>query len=76
MLENSIYSVISPEGCASILWKGAKKAVDEFFGDKDDTRSIQKAVQQASNELFSNSMERKSKVSSFTIAHVTRPHTL
>ena len=21
MLENSIYSVISPEGCASILWK-------------------------------------------------------
>ena len=26
MLENSIYSVISPEGCASILWKDAKKA--------------------------------------------------
>ncbi|MFA6948863.1 MAG: acetyl-CoA carboxylase carboxyl transferase subunit alpha, partial [Eubacteriales bacterium] len=25
MLENSIYSVISPEGCASILWKDAKK---------------------------------------------------
>ena len=21
MLENSVYSVISPEGCASILWK-------------------------------------------------------
>ena len=26
MLENSIYSVISPEGCASILWKTADKA--------------------------------------------------
>ena len=26
MLENSIYSVISPEGCASILWKDPKKA--------------------------------------------------
>ena len=25
MLENSIYSVISPEGCASILWKDASK---------------------------------------------------
>ena len=26
MLENSIYSVISPEGCASILWKDSVKA--------------------------------------------------
>lgn len=25
MLQNSIYSVISPEGCASILWKSAEK---------------------------------------------------
>jgi len=25
MLEHSIYSVISPEGCASILWKNAEK---------------------------------------------------
>jgi acetyl-CoA carboxylase carboxyl transferase subunit alpha len=25
MLEHSIYSVISPEGCASILWKDAEK---------------------------------------------------
>ena len=28
MLQNSIYSVISPEGCASILWKTAEKAKD------------------------------------------------
>lgn len=26
MLENAIYSVISPEGCAAILWKDAKQA--------------------------------------------------
>jgi len=25
MLEHSVYSVISPEGCASILWKNAEK---------------------------------------------------
>ncbi len=28
MLENSVYSVISPEGCASILWKDSSKASD------------------------------------------------
>jgi acetyl-CoA carboxylase carboxyl transferase subunit alpha len=28
MLEYSIYSVISPEGCAAILWKSAEKAGD------------------------------------------------
>ena len=27
MLENSIYSVISPEGCASILWRDASKSL-------------------------------------------------
>jgi acetyl-CoA carboxylase carboxyl transferase subunit alpha len=26
MLENAIYSVISPEGCASILWRDGKKS--------------------------------------------------
>ncbi len=28
MLEHSVYSVISPEGCASILWRTAEKASD------------------------------------------------
>lgn len=28
MLENSVYSVISPEGCASILWKDSSRAAD------------------------------------------------
>lgn len=28
MLENAVYSVISPEGCASILWKDSAKAAE------------------------------------------------
>ncbi len=28
MLENSVYSVISPEGCAAILWKDSEKSAD------------------------------------------------
>src|SRR5262250_2058749 len=28
MLEHAVYSVISPEGCASILWRSAEKAQD------------------------------------------------
>lgn len=28
MLENSVYSVISPEGCASIIWKDSEKVAD------------------------------------------------
>jgi acetyl-CoA carboxylase carboxyl transferase subunit alpha len=28
MFEHAIYSVISPEGCASILWRTADKAAD------------------------------------------------
>ena len=28
MLQYSVYSVISPEGCASILWKSAERAAD------------------------------------------------
>lgn len=28
MLENAVYSVISPEGCASILWKDSGRAAD------------------------------------------------
>ena len=28
MMENSVYSVISPEGCAAILWKSGEKSAD------------------------------------------------
>ncbi len=32
MLENAIYSVISPEGCAAILWKDSSRASDAARG--------------------------------------------
>ncbi len=32
MLENAVYSVITPEGCAAILWKDAAKAADAAAG--------------------------------------------
>src|SRR5215467_1893324 len=34
MLENSIYSVISPEGCAAILWKDSSQAARAAEGLK------------------------------------------
>lgn len=40
MLTNSIYSVISPEGCASILWKTATKAADASAALKLDANSL------------------------------------
>jgi acetyl-CoA carboxylase carboxyl transferase subunit alpha len=34
MLEHSVYSVISPEGCASILWRSATKAAEAAEAQK------------------------------------------
>jgi acetyl-CoA carboxylase carboxyl transferase subunit alpha len=34
MFENAIYSVISPEGCASILWRTADRAGDAAVGSR------------------------------------------
>src|SRR5687768_15120607 len=34
MMENAVYSVITPEGCAAILWKSAEKAADAAEGLK------------------------------------------
>ena len=34
MMENAVYSVITPEGCAAILWKDAAKAPDAAEGLK------------------------------------------
>ena len=41
MLENSIYSVISPEGCATILWRDPKKTLE-----------ASKAMKLSSKDLF------------------------
>lgn len=40
MLENSIYSVISPEGCASILWKDAEKREEAAAAQKLTARDL------------------------------------
>jgi acetyl-CoA carboxylase carboxyl transferase subunit alpha len=40
MLSNSIYSVISPEGCASILWKDSSKAMDAAQALKIDANNL------------------------------------
>ncbi len=40
MLEYAVYSVISPEGCASILWKSAEKASDAAEAMKMTTKDL------------------------------------
>lgn len=40
MLQYSIYSVISPEGCASILWKSAERAQDAAEAMKVSSQSL------------------------------------
>ncbi|NOY61546.1 MAG: acetyl-CoA carboxylase carboxyltransferase subunit alpha [Gammaproteobacteria bacterium] len=52
MLQYSTYSVISPEGCASILWKSADKAADaaEAMGMTSDRLSELKLVDQVIEE--------------------------
>ena len=42
MLENSIYSIISPEGCASILWRSADKAKEAAEALKLTAQDLQK----------------------------------
>ncbi len=42
MLEHSIYSVISPEGCASILWRDAAKAEDAAKAMKITAKDLKK----------------------------------
>jgi len=42
MLQYSIYSVISPEGCASILWKSAEKAEDAAEAMKVGSKDLKR----------------------------------
>jgi len=41
MLEHSVYSVISPEGCASILWRSAEKVSEACQAMKMTAREIE-----------------------------------
>ena len=40
MLENAIYSVISPEGCATILWKDPKKTLEAATAMKLSSKDL------------------------------------
>ena len=40
MLENAIYSVISPEGCATILWRDPKRTLDAAKAMKLSSRDL------------------------------------
>ena len=40
MLENAIYSVISPEGCATILWRDPKKMLDAAMAMKLTSKDL------------------------------------
>lgn len=42
MLENAVYSVITPEGCAAILWKDASRAADAAQGLKLTAAELKK----------------------------------
>jgi acetyl-CoA carboxylase carboxyl transferase subunit alpha len=42
MLEHAVYSVISPEGCASILWRTAEKAADAAEAMKVTAQHLRK----------------------------------
>lgn len=42
MLEHAVYSVISPEGCASILWRTADKAPEAAEAMKVDAQELKK----------------------------------
>src|SRR5918995_223299 len=52
MLENAVYSVISPEGCAAILWKDAKLADQAATGLRLTAQDLyaEKIVDQIINE--------------------------
>lgn len=42
MMENAVYSVITPEGCAAILWKSAERAPDAAEGLKLTADNLKK----------------------------------
>jgi acetyl-CoA carboxylase carboxyl transferase subunit alpha len=42
MMENSYYSVISPEGCAAILWKDRKHAPDAANSMRLDAKNLKR----------------------------------
>src|SRR3546814_6591955 len=53
MFENAIYSVISPEGCASILWRSADKAADAAEAMRITAADLKRRSEEHTSELQS-----------------------
>ena len=68
MMENAVYSVISPEGCAAILWKDAgesKRAANSLRLTADDLKEfgvIDEIVKEDSEWLFNEDFETNEKL--------------
>jgi acetyl-CoA carboxylase carboxyl transferase subunit alpha len=53
MLENSVYSVISPEGCASILWKEDSAKPNGDTQERENTEKAAVALKMTAMDLLS-----------------------
>jgi len=64
MLENSIYSVISPEGCATILWRDPKKMLDAAKAMKLSAKDLLelKIIDEIINEPTGGAHRDKNKI--------------
>jgi acetyl-CoA carboxylase carboxyl transferase subunit alpha len=76
MLENSIYSVISPEGCASILWKDNKRAKEASECLKLTAKDLKKLkiIEKIIPESGSLYKELKSELVTAIKKYKTMPH--
>lgn len=68
MLENSVYSVISPEGCASILWKDGSKASDAAeclkltAQDLKNFKMVESVIEEGNKDYSEIALDLKSKI--------------
>lgn len=78
MLENSVYSVISPEGCASILWKDAAKADEAAAALKLTAQDLKKfeIVEKVINETARSSVEVCSDLKAAIISEIEKKQKL
>ena len=69
MLQNAIYSVISPEGCASILWRDPKKTLEAAKAMKLSAKNLLelKIIDEILKDLF---IKYKKKIITLSLAFV------
>ena len=65
MLENSIYSVISPEGCASILWRDPSKSLQAADAMKLTAQDLLKLGAEEAREIAENNIREIKKIINF-----------